>query len=98
MLPLRTSNPRRSTSRPESTARNESGKSSPTTPTNRTGTYCEAESAKFIWRPQTTIPVTGDAVATLVKLLGILDDLDDVQSVYANYDIPAEWIAEFAGS
>lgn len=51
-----------------------------------TKTVGEAESAKFIWRPQTLIPVTGDAVGTLVKLLGILDDLDDVQSVYANFE------------
>jgi len=46
----------------------------------------EASSAKFVWRPQTTIPVAGEQVATLVKLLGVLDDLDDVQSVYANFE------------
>lgn len=57
----------------------------------------EAESAKFIWRPQTTIPVAGDAVATLVKLLGVLDDLDDVQSVYANFEASDADLEKAAG-
>lgn len=57
----------------------------------------DAASAKFIWRPQTTIPVTGDAVGTLVKLLGILDDLDDVQTVYANFEASDADLEKAAG-
>ena len=58
--------------------------------------YPDAESAKFVWRPQTTIPVTGDAAQTLVKLLSLLEDLDDVQNVYANYEVSAEEMERLA--
>ncbi len=61
------------------------------------GAVGEAASAKFIWRPQTTIPVTGDAAATLVKLLSILEDLDDVQNVYANYEVSEAELEKLAG-
>jgi transcriptional/translational regulatory protein YebC/TACO1 len=33
------------------------------------------------------VPVTGDAVATLMKLLDALNDDDDVQNVYSNEEI-----------
>ncbi len=59
--------------------------------------FPDAASAKFVWRPQTTIPVTGDAAQTLVKLLSILDDLDDVQNVYANYEVSAEELEKLTG-
>jgi YebC/PmpR family DNA-binding regulatory protein len=59
--------------------------------------YPDPASAKFVWRPQTTIPVTGDAAQTLVKLLSILEDLDDVQNVYANYEVSAEELEKLAG-
>lgn len=35
----------------------------------------------------TSVPVTGKDAETLLKLLEALDDLDDVQNVYANFDI-----------
>lgn len=57
----------------------------------------EASSAKFVWRPRTTIPVAGEQVSTLVKLLGVLDDLDDVQSVYANFDASDADLEKAAG-
>jgi transcriptional/translational regulatory protein YebC/TACO1 len=57
----------------------------------------EAESAKFIWRPQTTIPVSGDALVTLLKLLDTLDDLDDVQNVYANFEASEAELEKAAG-
>ena len=49
------------------------------------------ESARLDWKPQTTVPVTEQAVAeTLLKFLDVLDDNDDVQRVQANFDIPDE--------
>ncbi len=54
-------------------------------------------SAKLIWRPKNTIEVTGDSVSTLMKLLESLDDNDDVQNVYANFDISDEEMASLAG-
>jgi YebC/PmpR family DNA-binding regulatory protein len=50
----------------------------------------EPKSAKVAWRPKSLVPVTGDAVATLMKLLDGLEDDDDVQNVYGNYDISDE--------
>src|SRR3546814_11550351 len=42
------------------------------------------ESARLVWRPQTTVPVADEAAETLFKLPETLDDNDDVQSVVAN--------------
>ena len=47
--------------------------------------------------PQNTIRIEDKEEARKVlKLIDALEDLDDVQSVYANYEIPDEWIAELA--
>jgi transcriptional/translational regulatory protein YebC/TACO1 len=37
--------------------------------------------------PDTHVRLEGDAAAQMVKLVQALEDHDDVQSVYANYDI-----------
>jgi YebC/PmpR family DNA-binding regulatory protein len=47
----------------------------------------EAESVRAVWKPQTLTPVGGEKAETLVKLIGALDDDDDVQNVYANFDM-----------
>jgi transcriptional/translational regulatory protein YebC/TACO1 len=44
-------------------------------------------SAKFVWRPQTGVPVEGDAAQTLLDLIEALDDHDDVQTVFANFEM-----------
>ena len=44
-------------------------------------------SARFIWRPQTSVTVDGDTADTLIKLIEALDDHDDVQQVYANFEM-----------
>jgi YebC/PmpR family DNA-binding regulatory protein len=49
--------------------------------------FGEPQSAKLTWKPQTLVPVTGEAAQNLVKLLDMLDDDDDVQNVIGNYDI-----------
>jgi YebC/PmpR family DNA-binding regulatory protein len=54
-------------------------------------------SAKFLWRPQTTVPVTGEAAQQLVKMIGAIDDLDDVQDVFANYEIDDAELAKLSG-
>ena len=49
------------------------------------------------YTPLTAIPVTDKEQARAVlKLVDLLEDNDDVQNVYANYDIPADWIAELS--
>ncbi|HTC10906.1 MAG TPA: YebC/PmpR family DNA-binding transcriptional regulator [Acetobacteraceae bacterium] len=46
------------------------------------------ESAKLEWRPITTVTLDEDRAASLLKLLDALEESDDVQNVYANFDIP----------
>ncbi|MBT3557126.1 MAG: YebC/PmpR family DNA-binding transcriptional regulator [Rhodospirillales bacterium] len=49
--------------------------------------FGEPESARLDWKPQNSIAVEEDAAGTLLKLLDVLDDNDDVQRVAANFDI-----------
>jgi YebC/PmpR family DNA-binding regulatory protein len=56
-----------------------------------------AKSTNIIWRPKTATPVEGDAAATLLKLLDALDDDEDVQTVFGNYEISDEDMAKFSG-
>lgn len=46
--------------------------------------------AKIIWRPLTTISCDEDTAKTLIKLIDILEDNDDVQNVYANFEVSDE--------
>ena len=51
--------------------------------------FGDARSARLMWRPQTSIPVDDEEKAqTLFKLLETLEDSDDVQQIYANYEVP----------
>lgn len=59
--------------------------------------FGEAASVRLDWRPQNLISVSGDAAGTLMKLLDSLDDCDDVQNVYANYEMSAEEMERLAG-
>src|SRR5271165_448076 len=46
------------------------------------------ETARLDWRPATTVTLDAERAATVLKLLDALEDSDDVQNVYANFDIP----------
>ncbi len=51
----------------------------------------EAEGTKLAWRPQTSVTLDDEAAAgQLMKLIDALDDDDDVQAVWGNYDVPDE--------
>ena len=50
----------------------------------------EAEGVKLAWRPQTQVAVDEAQAATLLKLIDTLDDDDDVQTVWGNYEISDE--------
>jgi len=47
-----------------------------------------AESARLEWRPNASVPLDEDAARSVLKLVDLLDDHDDVQNVYANFDVP----------
>jgi len=55
-----------------------------------------AEVSKVEWRPQNSVPVADENGETLVKLLDTLEDHDDVQSVYGNYELSDTLIAKLA--
>jgi transcriptional/translational regulatory protein YebC/TACO1 len=46
------------------------------------------EEARLEWRPTTLVTLNEERAAAVLKLLEALDENDDVQNVYANYDIP----------
>jgi YebC/PmpR family DNA-binding regulatory protein len=56
-----------------------------------------AKSTAIVWRPKTETPVGEAEAATLMKLVGALEDDDDVQSVWTNADISDEVMAKIAG-
>lgn len=50
--------------------------------------FGDPESARIDWRPTNTVTLDEDRARSLLKLIDALDDSDDVQNVYANFDIP----------
>ena len=56
----------------------------------------EAESVKLGWKPSTEVEVRGDDAATLMKLIAPLEEDDDVQTVWGNYDVPDEELEKLA--
>ena len=50
----------------------------------------EPEVAEVTMKPDTTVRVEDQQAEKVIKLLEVLEDHDDVQNVYANYDIPDE--------
>ena len=50
----------------------------------------EAETVKLAWRPNLSADLEEGDARTLLKLLDVLDDDDDVQTVWGNYDISDE--------
>ena len=57
-------------------------------------TLGEAESAKLAWKPQVLVEVDEANAATLLKMIDALEDDDDVQTVWGNYDVSDEVMAK----
>ncbi|MGE0846933.1 MAG: YebC/PmpR family DNA-binding transcriptional regulator [Flavobacteriaceae bacterium] len=58
----------------------------------------EAESVKAVWKPQTTTAVDEERAASLMKLIDTLEDDDDVQNVYANFEVDEETLAKLTAA
>jgi YebC/PmpR family DNA-binding regulatory protein len=56
----------------------------------------EGEGAKLAWKPSTEVEVRGDDAQHLVRLIDALEEDDDVQTVWGNYDIPVEELERLA--
>ena len=53
-------------------------------------TLGEAEAVKLAWKPGIKVDVGEGDAATLFKLIDVLDDDDDVQTVWGNYEVSDE--------
>ena len=54
----------------------------------------EAESARLVWRPQTTTELDLESAQSLMRLIEALEEDDDVQSVTANFEVSDEVMAQ----
>ena len=55
-----------------------------------------ADAVKLAWRPGLKADVDVDTARTLLKLIDTLDDDDDVQAVWGNYEISDEVMEKLA--
>ena len=55
------------------------------------------ESSEVTQMPSTTIPLGEETARAVLRLVDALEELDDVQSVFANFDISDEVLAAVAG-
>ncbi len=58
----------------------------------------EAESVKAIWRPQTGTPLDEEKAQSVLRLIDVLEDDDDVQNVYANFEVNDEVMAKLSAA
>ena len=54
-------------------------------------------SAEVTMLPQTTVPIAGKEAGQVLRLMDMLEDSDDVQKVYANFDIADSEMASAEG-
>lgn len=55
-------------------------------------TYGAPASAKMVWKPKNTVAVNEEQGRALLKLIDMLEDNDDVQEVFSNFEIPENLI------
>ncbi len=59
--------------------------------------FGEPRSAAIVWRPQNTISLDDETGEKLLRLLEALEDSDDVQSVYANFEVSDAVLEKMSG-
>jgi len=55
-----------------------------------------AATAEITMQPSTTVKLEGKEAEQMLRLADALEDLDDVQNFYANFDIPEEELEKLA--
>jgi YebC/PmpR family DNA-binding regulatory protein len=58
--------------------------------------FGEPRKAGLVWKPQSTISVDDETGEKILRLVGMLEDNDDVQNVYANFEVSDALMARFA--
>ena len=56
--------------------------------------FGEARKAALTWKPQNTVPVDDETGEKLLKLIDLLNEHDDVQNVYANFEVSDALVAK----
>ncbi|MET4800859.1 YebC/PmpR family DNA-binding transcriptional regulator [Bradyrhizobium sp. LB11.1] len=59
--------------------------------------FGEPRKAALIWKPQNTVAVDDETGEKLLKLMDLLNEHDDVQNVYANFEVSDALIAKMGG-
>ena len=59
--------------------------------------FGEPTKASLIWKPQYTVVVDDEAGEKILRLVGLLEDNDDVQNVYANFEVSDALVAKLGG-
>lgn len=59
--------------------------------------FGEPRKAALIWKPQNTVAVDDETGEKLLKLMDLLNEHDDVQNVYANFEISDALVAKLGG-
>ena len=52
--------------------------------------FGEATTMQILWRPKLEVPIDEEAGGKLLRMIDALEDSDDVQQVYANFDLSDE--------
>ncbi|MDD9899996.1 MAG: YebC/PmpR family DNA-binding transcriptional regulator [Alphaproteobacteria bacterium] len=60
--------------------------------------FGDAESAGIVWKPQNTIAIDGEQAEAVFKLIETLEDSDDVQNVFSNFEVDAAVLEKLAVS
>lgn len=55
--------------------------------------FGEPTDCKLVWRPNTSVTLDTNGAQSLLNFIDQLEDHDDVQNIYANYDIPEDVMA-----
>jgi YebC/PmpR family DNA-binding regulatory protein len=56
----------------------------------------EPANAEISMQPSTTVDLEGSDAESMLRLMDVLEDLDDIQNVYANFEISDEEMAKYA--
>ncbi|KZE27533.1 YebC/PmpR family DNA-binding transcriptional regulator [Chelatococcus daeguensis] len=58
--------------------------------------FGEPTASKLVWKPQNTIAVDDETGEKLMRLIGTLEEHDDVQNVFANFEISDSLLAKLS--
>jgi YebC/PmpR family DNA-binding regulatory protein len=58
----------------------------------------EPQSVKIVWRPTTAAPLDEERAQSMLKLMDSLDDDDDVQNVYSNFEVSDDVMARLTAA